>query len=107
SLRALEAADALLADLSLLAPHDARVAAAFAEPMGSGLTRREIWKLAVLLHDVAKPDTRSVDPDGRPRFIGQDRLGAERVARIGARLRWPGRAIDVLGRLVRHHLRPM
>ena len=107
SLRALEAADALLADLSLLAPHDARVAAAFAEPMGGGLTRREVWKLAVLLHDVAKPETRSVDPDGRTRFIGHDRIGAEHVARIGARLRWPGRATDVLGRLVRHHLRPM
>ncbi len=107
SLRALEAADALLADLGLLAPHDARVAAAFAEPMGGGLTRREVWKLAVLLHDVAKPETRSVDPDGRTRFIGHDRIGAERVARIGARLRWPGRATDVLGRLVRHHLRPM
>jgi putative nucleotidyltransferase with HDIG domain len=107
SLRALEAADALLADLSLLAPHDARVAAAFAEPMGGGLTRREVWRLAVLLHDVAKPETRSVDPDGRTRFIGHDRIGAERVARIGARLRWPGRATDVLARLVRHHLRPM
>jgi putative nucleotidyltransferase with HDIG domain len=107
SLRALEAADGLLADLSLLAPHDARVAAAFAEPMGGGLTRRDVWKLAVLLHDIAKPETRSVDPDGRTRFIGHDRIGAERVARIGARLRWPGRATDVLGRLVRHHLRPM
>ena len=107
SLRALEAADALLADLSLLAPHDARVAAAFAEPMGGGLTQREVWKLAVLLHDIAKPETRSVDPDGRTRFIGHDRIGAEHVARIGARLRWPGRATDVLGRLVRHHLRPM
>ena len=65
SLRALEAGDALLADLRLVAPHDARVAAALAEPMGGGLTRREVWKLAVLLHDVAKPETRSVDADGR------------------------------------------
>ena len=107
SLRALEAGDALLADLRLLAPHDARVAAALAEPMGGGLTRREVWKLAVLLHDVAKPETRSVDADGRTRFIGHDRIGADRVSAIAARLRWPGRATDVLARLVRHHLRPM
>jgi poly(A) polymerase len=107
SLRALEAADTLLGDLSLLAPHDARAAASFEEPMGSGLTRREVWKLAVLLHDVAKPETRSVDADGRTRFIGHDRLGAERVSAIAARLRWPGRATEVLARLVRHHLRPM
>lgn len=107
SLRALEAADALLGDLSLLAPHAARAAAAFQEPMGSGLARREVWKLAVLLHDVAKPETRSVDADGRTRFIGHDRIGAERVSAIAARLRWPGRAAEVLARLVRHHLRPM
>ena len=107
SLRALEAADALLEDLALLAPHDARVAASLAEPMRSGLTRREVWKLAVLFHDVAKPEARSVDPDGRTRFIGHDRMGAERAAAIADRLAWPRRAAEVLARLVRHHLRPM
>jgi putative nucleotidyltransferase with HDIG domain len=107
SLHALEAADALLADLGLLAPHDGRVAASLGEPMGSGLTRREVWKLAVLLHDVAKPETRSADPDGRIRFIGHDRLGAERATAIAVRLAWPGQAKEVLARLVRHHLRPM
>ena len=107
SLRALEAADALAEDLGLLAPHDARVAASFEEAMGSGLTRREVWKLAVLLHDVAKPETRSVDPDGRARFTGHDRLGAERARAIAARLRWPNRAGEVLAQLVRQHLRPM
>jgi UTP:GlnB (protein PII) uridylyltransferase len=75
--------------------------------MGSGLTRREVWKLAVLLHDVAKPETRSVDADGRTRFIGHDRLGADRAAAIARRLAWPGRALEVLAQLVRHHLRPM
>jgi putative nucleotidyltransferase with HDIG domain len=107
SLRALEAADALLGDLRLLAPHDARAAASFAEPLGGGLTRREVWKLAVLLHDVAKPETRSVEPDGRTRFMGHDRIGAERAQAIAARLRWPGRAGQVLALLVRQHLRPM
>jgi putative nucleotidyltransferase with HDIG domain len=107
SLRALEAAEGLLGDLGLLAPHAARVAAHLAEPLGSGLTRREVLKLAALLHDVAKPETRSVDPDGRVRFTGHDRLGAEHAARIAARLRWPTRAARVLERLVRQHLRPM
>jgi poly(A) polymerase len=107
SLRALEAADALLGDLGLLAPHDGRVAASFAEPLRSGLTRREVWKLAVLFHDVAKPETRSADANGRTRFIGHDRIGAERVSAIADRLAWPRRAAEVLARLVRHHLRPM
>jgi putative nucleotidyltransferase with HDIG domain len=107
SLRALDAADTLLGDLGLLSPHDARVAASLAEPLGGDLSRREVWKLAVLLHDVAKPETRSVEPDGRTRFIGHDRLGAERTQAIAARLRWPVRAGQVLALLVRQHLRPM
>lgn len=107
SLRALEAADRLLADVALLAPHAARVQASLAEPLGAGLRRREVLKLAVLLHDVAKPETRTVDRDGRVRFTGHDRLGAARAAAIAGRLAWPGRATESLVRLVRHHLRPM
>jgi putative nucleotidyltransferase with HDIG domain len=107
SLRALEALDGLLADLSLLGGHAERVTRHLAEPVGGDLTRREVLRLATLLHDVAKPETRSVDPDGRVRFIGHDRLGAERAATIGGRLAWPGRATAILARLVRHHLRPM
>jgi putative nucleotidyltransferase with HDIG domain len=107
SLRALEALEALLDDLGLLGPHGARVAAYLAESLGGDLTRREVVKVATLLHDVGKPATRSVDPDGRVRFSGHDRLGAERAAAIAGRWRWPGRAADVLERLVRQHLRPM
>jgi putative nucleotidyltransferase with HDIG domain len=107
SLRALEALEALLRELSLLEPHDARVAPHLAEPLGGGLTRREVVKVATLLHDVGKPETRSVDPDGRVRFFGHDRLGAEKAAAIAERWRWPARAARVLEQLVRQHLRPM
>jgi putative nucleotidyltransferase with HDIG domain len=107
SLRALAALDTLLGDLALLAPHDGRVARHLEAPLGGALTRREVLRLAVLLHDVAKPETRSVDPDGRVRFTGHDRLGAERAQAIAARLAWPGQAREVLVRLVRQHLRPM
>lgn len=107
SLHAVEAADRLLANLALLAPHAERIAASLGEGLGSGLTRREVWRLAVLLHDVAKPETRTADPEGRVRFIGHDQLGAQRAGAIAGRLAWPGRAAGVLGALVRHHLRPM
>jgi poly(A) polymerase len=106
SLRAVEAADRLLAEAHRLAPWGAEVAARFAEELGDGLTRRGALKLAVLLHDVAKPETRTEDA-GRIRFIGHDVAGAARVAAIAARLRLSRRATAVLERLVRHHLRPM
>jgi putative nucleotidyltransferase with HDIG domain len=107
SLRALEALEALMREPSLLAPHDSRVVAYLAEPLGGALTRREVLKVATLLHDVGKPETRSVDPDGRVRFSGHDRLGAERAGAIAERWRWPGRAGQMLEHLVRQHLRPM
>jgi poly(A) polymerase len=106
SLRAVEATDALLADLGALAPWGAELGAHLSEPLGDKLTRREALKLAALLHDVAKPETRRVE-NGRTRFFGHDAVGAERAAVIARRWRLSRRAMLVIERLVAHHLRPM
>lgn len=106
SLRAVEGADLLAARVSELEPWGEALAGHLGEPLGDGATRREALKLAALLHDVAKPETRSVE-DGRTRFLGHDALGAERVVVIAERLRLSGRMAAVIERLVRHHLRPM
>jgi poly(A) polymerase len=106
SLRAVEGADLLVARVLELAPWGEALLGHLAEPLGDGATRREALKLAALLHDVAKPETRSVEA-GRTRFIGHDALGAHRVLGIAERLRLSGRMTAVLERLVRHHLRPM
>src|SRR5439155_1572219 len=68
--------------------------------------RGQVLKLGALLHDVAKPETRRL-VQGRVRFFDHDVVGAERARAIGRRLRLPERALGVLERLVRHHLRPM
>jgi len=106
SLRAVEGADLLASRARELEPWGEALAAHLGEPLGDGATRREALKLAALLHDVAKPETRSVE-DGRTRFLGHDALGAQRVIAIAGRLRLSGRLTGVLERLVRHHLRPM
>lgn len=106
SLKTVEAVERLLGHLGSLAPYGDELAAHVAEPLGDGLTRGHLLKLAALLHDVAKPQTRRVF-EGRVRFIGHDLEGAQVVRAIGRRLRLSGRAIDALERLVRHHLRPM
>jgi putative nucleotidyltransferase with HDIG domain len=106
SLRAVAACDRLLPRLAALAPFGAELAAHVAEPLGGGIERRQILKLAALLHDVSKPETRRM-VRGRVRFFEHDVLGAARARAIGERLRLPQRAIAVLERLVRHHLRPM
>jgi putative nucleotidyltransferase with HDIG domain len=106
SLRAVDAADELAARLDGLEPWGAGLTLHLAEPLGDRLTRREMLKLAALLHDVAKPETKSLE-DGRTRFIGHDVRGAERAAAIARRWRLSRHATDVLARLVGQHLRPM
>jgi poly(A) polymerase/tRNA nucleotidyltransferase (CCA-adding enzyme) len=122
SLRAVEASDDLLAGL-LRPGRDAGVPEAGAggesravwpeglaghlgEDVGDGLTRAHAVKLAALLHDVAKPETRTEEA-GRVRFIGHEVRGAERAGDIASRWRLSRRARTVLERLVRQHLRPM
>lgn len=106
SIRAVEGVDALLADLDALAPWGPGLREHLGEPLGGGLTRRETLRLAALLHDVAKPETRT-EQAGRVRFFGHDAAGARRAASIAERLRLPRRASRVLERLVAEHLRPM
>jgi len=106
SVRAVEAADLLIARLSELEPWGEVLAAHLGEPLGDGATRREALKLAALLHDVAKPETLTVE-GGRTRFLGHDARGAARVITIAEKLRLSGRMAGVIERLVRHHLRPM
>jgi putative nucleotidyltransferase with HDIG domain len=106
SLRAVEAADRLLPRLGRLTPFGEGLARHMAEELGGGVTRGAALKLAALLHDVAKPETRRI-VDGRVRFFEHDTRGADRVRGIGGRLRLPARVTEVVERLVRHHLRPM
>jgi putative nucleotidyltransferase with HDIG domain len=106
SLRTVEAADVLVAWAGGLEPGGHALAAHLRERLGDGMTRAEALKLAALLHDVAKPDTRS-EIGGRLRFLGHDVLGAERARAVAERLRLSRRASGVIERLVRHHLRPM
>lgn len=106
SLRAVAGCDRLLPRLQALAPYGEELAEHVAEPLGGGLTRATTLKLAALLHDVSKPETRR-RIGGRVRFFEHDVLGAARARAIGERLKLPERAVAVVERLVRHHLRPM
>jgi putative nucleotidyltransferase with HDIG domain len=61
--------------------------------------------LAVLLHDIGKPSTRSFDPvDRRIRFNGHDRVGAAMAENVMMRLRFPRQEIDLVVEAVRNHM---
>ncbi len=76
------------------------------EPV-AGRPRRALLKLAGLLHDVAKPQTRAPDETGRIRFFGHAELGAQVAQRIMRRLRFSHREAAWVATLVEEHLRPL
>ena len=59
---------------------------------------------SVLLHDVAKPVTATVDETGRIRFNGHDRIGAAMTEQIMERLRFSRAEIDAAVEMVRQHM---
>jgi len=83
-----------------------KLRAHFAEVLAADRPRAIAFKLAALLHDVAKPQTRSVEPDGRIRFINHQIVGLPIVEEILRRLRLSRREIAVILTVIEHHLRP-
>jgi poly(A) polymerase len=59
---------------------------------------------SVLFHDIGKPLTASVDEEGRIRFNGHDRVGAEMTEQIMHRLRFSRAEIDATVEAVRQHM---
>jgi poly(A) polymerase len=62
-------------------------------------------RLAALLHDIGKPQTRSLLPDGRVAFHLHEVVGAKLTRRRLTELRFPNDVIRDVSRLVELHLR--
>ncbi|MEK7282139.1 MAG: HD domain-containing protein [Chloroflexota bacterium] len=88
-----------------LAPWSPQLAEYFHEDVSS-FPRKALVKLAALLHDVAKPQTRTVEESGKMRFLGHAQEGAATARGIMERLRFSQREIKFVDSLIYHHLRP-
>jgi poly(A) polymerase len=88
-------------------PWSAELAEHFELKVSSGSNRRLLLKLAALLHDIAKPQTKMVNAQGRTRFHGHPRQGAPIAAAILERLRFSNKEVKLVEAIVRHHLRPV
>jgi len=82
----------------------ARLQAVLDEPLADELTRGQALRLGALVHDVGKPATRGVRPDGRITFIGHDSVGEGMVRSLCRRLRMSEKLSRFLAGLTRHHL---
>ena len=88
------------------APWSAVLAEHFDRGVSSGSTRGLLLKLAALLHDVAKPQTKAIDAGGRMRFLRHANEGAIIAANILERLRFSAKEVKLVETAVKHHLRP-
>ena len=60
-------------------------------------------RYAMLLHDIGKPATLTVDEDGITHFYGHPAVGEEMARKILRRLRFDNDTVAVVTRLVRYH----
>jgi poly(A) polymerase/tRNA nucleotidyltransferase (CCA-adding enzyme) len=87
-------------------PFAERILARMQQPMMAGHRRYALFKLATLLHDVAKPQTKQIKPDGGVSFYDHQMIGAEIAGVIGQRLRLSRDAIGYIQLVIREHMRP-
>jgi poly(A) polymerase len=88
-------------------PWNEKLAAHFDKPVNSQSTHRELCKLAAILHDVAKPQTRTISKSGKLRFYGHPQEGALIASEVMERLRFSTREKNIVVTIVANHLRPV
>lgn len=77
----------------------------FATPLNPNRSHRSLLFFATLYHDVCKPDTKSVDENGRIRFFDHDVKGADMVAERARAFNLSNDEVERLQKIVLHHMR--
>ncbi len=81
-----------------------RFAEHFARPLNVDRPHRSLLFFAALYHDVCKPDTKSVDEEGRIRFFDHETRGADAAAARARFFNLSNIEIDRLHAIIRHHM---
>ena len=89
-----------------LVPWTQEIESHFNQTITDGHNRRTILKLTALLHDIAKPQTKSTDSTGRTRFLRHSEEGAEIANERLSALRLSRTGIKSVCKMIEEHLRP-
>jgi len=93
-------------ELTKFVPLEPWIQAYFNETTSDAHSTGTILKFAALLHDIGKPQTKTVEPSGKTRFLGHTTEGARIAGEILHRLKFSGDGNDRISTIIEHHLRP-
>ena len=65
-----------------------------------------LLKIAALYHDIGKPSTWTIEPQGRHRFIGHDIKGFELAKKELSQLKFSNKQISYIAKMVKFHIYP-
>jgi len=97
SILTLEKMDSLSRDLKVFGAHKKRVEAYYAE-------NKAKLKLAALLHDIKKPETKEVT-ENTVHFYGHDKMGSDWFGKIGKKLKFSSKERGYIVSIIKHHMR--
>lgn len=102
------AANPTLTDLeTILQPHRTALAAHLDTIVDGGLSRWTLLRVSALLHDIGKAPTRTVEPNGRIRFLTHEHVGADLATDRLAALKFSNRTSEQVHRIIKGHMRPL
>lgn len=67
------------------------------------LTNDPMLRLSALTHDIAKPHTKSIGPDGEVHFYMHEVVGADLMYKWMMNLKFPKKDAEYVSKMVRHH----
>ena len=76
------------------------------ETMATVRKDNPMLKLAAFCHDIGKPKTHTIEPSGRHRFIGHDKVGAELIKPVLLDLKFSKKQIEYVSLMIENHIYP-
>ena len=106
TLETLKSLEEILFNLAKLFPGMSRkILAHLDEKIYGQVERRTLLKWAAIFHDIGKPKTVRRE-EGRVRFFGHEEAGTSLVIEIMEKIKFSNKAIKIVDRIVKHHMRP-
>lgn len=68
------------------------------------LNKFQLLKLGIFLHDIGKPDSKTLDDTGRVHFKGHEIVGEDIVFNLGKKLKLERKTINLVAKYVRYHM---